>query len=111
MNANKSKWMLLTRKTEPLQCNDLLLGKVSIERVAQYKYLGVLITSDLSWSAHVEMVSKKARQIIGRKFYSCCDFDSLLKHYKAYVLSYCSSVWDPIYPETRSFWNLYRSLH
>ena len=101
LNADKSKWMLLTRKMEPLQCNDLLLGKVSIERVAQYKYLGVLITSDLSWSAHVEMVSKKARQLIGsiyRKFYSCCDFDSLLKLYKAYVLpvlSYCSCVWDP----------------
>ena len=56
LNADKSKWMLLTRKMEPLQCNDLLLGKASIERVAQYKFLGVLITSVLSWSAHVEMV-------------------------------------------------------
>ena len=30
-----------------------------------FKYLGVLLTSDLSWSGHIKNASTKARQVIG----------------------------------------------
>ena len=35
------------------------------ERVTSYKYLGVLITSTLSWSPHITNVCKRARQQLG----------------------------------------------
>ena len=79
----------------------LLLNSESIEEVAQFKYIGVTITDDLSWSKQVSSVVSKARRIlrmISRKFYRFCGTSTMLRLYKAYVkphLNYCSSVWDP----------------
>ena len=49
----------------------LLLGE-PIERVTSYKYLGVILTDNLSWSMHIDRISSKARRLVGllyRKFY------------------------------------------
>ena len=78
---------------------NLLLNTESFEEVAQFKYLGVTITDDLSWSKQVSSVVSKARRILGmiyHKLYRFCGTSPML--YKAYVkphLNYCSSVWDP----------------
>ena len=50
----------------------LMLGSRTLDSVSSYKYLGVLISDDLSWSLHVERISSKARRILGmlyRRFY------------------------------------------
>ena len=79
----------------------LFLNNDSLEEVTQFKYLGVTITDDLSWSKQVSSVVSKARRILGmiyRKFYRFCGTSTLLRLYKAYVkphLDYCSFVWDP----------------
>jgi len=65
-NADKCKYMVISRKRQinlsmesqpPLQING-----VAMERVDDYKYLGVWITSNLSWSKHISEVCHKARQ-------------------------------------------------
>ena len=79
----------------------IFLNNDSLEEVTQFKYLGVTITDDLSWSKQVCSVVSKARRILGmiyHKFYRFCGTSTLLRLYKAYVkphLDYCSFVWDP----------------
>jgi len=48
-----------------------LMGE-PIEKVSSFKYLGVTISDDLTWSKHIQTISSKARRIIGmlyRQFY------------------------------------------
>ena len=60
-----------------------------------------LLTSDLSWSAHISTLCSKARQQIGllyRKFYRYSDVDTLKQLYVAFIcphLEYATAVWDP----------------
>ena len=64
------------------------------------KYLGVTITSDLKWNAHVSNTCKSAKLKLGllyRNFHQA-DQRTLSHLYKTLVipkLDYCSSVWDP----------------
>ena len=38
----------------------LLIGGALVERVSQYKLLGVIVSDDLSWNAHCEYIYNKA---------------------------------------------------
>ena len=72
------------------------IGSISIN-----KYLGVILTDDLTWSTHINEVTNKARKIIGliyRQFYSLSSTPSLLQLYTSLVrphLEYATQVWDP----------------
>ena len=85
----------------PYKITSLFLNNDSLEDITQFKYRGVTITDDLSWSKQVSSVVSKARRILGMiycKFYRFCGISTLLRLYKAYVkphLEYCSFVWDP----------------
>ena len=94
--------LLLSRKSASfsLSLTPLYVDHSRFELVNSVKYLGVIISSNLSWSAHIRSVCSKSRQLIGvifRHFYRSSSPHSLLKMYIALVLprlSYCSSVWD-----------------
>ena len=102
LHPSKCKYMTVSRKkspslpTEPLQ----LLGN-ELERVDCYRYLGVLLTSDLSWSPHVTNICTKARRVLGllyRRFYGSTSQDSLKQLYLSLVrphMEYACQVWDP----------------
>ena len=69
--------------------------------VKQTKYLGIFLTSEMSWTPHTSAICAKARRLVGllyRKFYKWSDTCTLLTLYAAYVrphLEYCACVWDP----------------
>ena len=78
----------------------LKLGYIDGETVEQaqvYKYLGVLINDTLTWSDHIDMISKKVsrcRNLLRRLswFLHCL----LLLYAQSYILplfSYCDVVW------------------
>ena len=94
--------MLISRKrTKSCQPPSLLLDGIILEQVSSYKYLGITITSDLSWSPHISHICNKARRLVGllyRHFYRNSNSHTLLKLYLSYVrphLEYCSHVWTP----------------
>ena len=101
-NASKCKYMLISRRRQH-HCDppELLLDNFSLERVECFKYLGILLKSDLSWSNHITSICTKARKLLGllyRRFYKYAEPSALFQHYLSLVrphLEYASDVWDP----------------
>ena len=71
------------------------------QRVEMFKYLGVLLSHDLSWGEHVQAICSKARKILGllyRRFYNNTPSSTLLQLYISLVrphLDYASAIWSP----------------
>ena len=79
----------------------LKLEGTTLTQTNEYRYLGVTITSDLSWRPHISNICNKTRKMIGlfyRRFYSNSSPQTLLKLYLSYIrphLEYSSAVWNP----------------
>ena len=102
LNQTKCKFMLISRKRNPVLClKPLQLNGVVLDSVQSFKYLGVMLTSDMSWSTHVSMVCSRARKILGviyRQFYANATSAVLLQLYLAMVrphVEYAAAVWSP----------------
>ena len=102
LNRDKCKYMIVShRKTVSTPSSPLLLEGHSLERVEMFKYLGVLLSHDLSWGEHVQAICSKARKIFGllyRRFYNNAPSSTLLQLYISHVrphLDYASAIWSP----------------
>ena len=102
LNSAKCKYMTISRKRgNSADQVQLSVNGTPLEHVQSFKYLGLTISSDLSWSAHIISTCSKARKLIGllyRHFYSNTTSESLLELYRAIVrphLEYAAPVWDP----------------
>ena len=79
----------------------LYVEGIPLSYVNSVKYLGILITSNLTWSQHISNLHLKARRLISmlyRKFYKNACSSTLLQLYISFIrphLEYCSAVWDP----------------
>ena len=101
-NAGKCKYMLISRKQSPLfpPTPPRLFG-CPMQRVDCCKYLGLLITNNLTWSAHINSICSHAKKILGliyRRLYSSANQDTLRQLYISLVrphLEYAYPVWDP----------------
>ena len=77
------------------------LNGVPLERVEIFKYLGVLLKSNLSWSDHIAMVCSKARKLLGllyRQFYNHATPSTIKQLYLSLIrphLEYAAPLWDP----------------
>jgi len=100
LNTSKTKFMLITR-TKSCQCPPLLLNGTQIERVSHFKYLGIWLSEDLTWTKHIESICCKARRLLGliyRTFSPHCSPELILHLYKTQVmpiLEYGCIIWDP----------------
>ena len=94
--------MVISRKLAPsLPPTGLQLNGAPLQRVESYKYLGLLLSNNLSWSSHISSICNKARRVLGllyRRFYSCTNPDALKQLYLSLVrphLEYACQIWDP----------------
>ena len=88
LNPAKCKTMLISRKRNLRYPPQFLLNKVPLEQVEAFKYLGVLISSDLSWSMHIDSICAKGKKLISllyRRFSSNVCSERLLEMYKTLV--------------------------
>jgi hypothetical protein len=109
LNPQKCKYMIVSRRRLPLLPDTTLqLYGQSLCKVSLYKYLGVLLSSDMKWSSHIELACSKAKRILGllyRRFYGLADCRTIIHLYLSIVrphLEYASSLWDP--PHTKGYY-------
>ena len=102
LNPTKCKTMIISRKRNSVKPHaQFTLNSSPLEQVETFKYLGVLLSSDLSWSSHVDFICTKARKLIGllyRRLYGNVDNRSLLELYSVLAcphLEYAAPIWDP----------------
>ena len=102
LNPAKCKYMIITRKRQAIiPPTPLTVMGNTLDKVSSFKYLGVWITKDLSWSKHVSEVCIKAKKVIGliyRQYYQHSNTDTLKQLYMSSVrphLEYATAVWDP----------------
>ena len=99
-NIQKCNFIRVTRKRTGVCPPTLYLCREPMQEVNSYKYLGILLSSDLSWSQHIQSICGKARKLTGliyRRFYQCSSLESLLQMYISLVrphLEYASQVWN-----------------
>ena len=101
-NTAKCKYMIISRKNSPLiPPHSLVLLGSPMEKVDCYKYLGLLITKNLTWSTHITSICSKAKKILGliyRRFYTSSNQEAIKQLYISLVrphLDYACQVWDP----------------
>ena len=107
-NTQKRKFMRVTTENELISVLQLCISVLCcqpLQEVDSYKYLGILLSSDLSWTQHIQSTCGKVRKLIGLiyqrytgvftnvqtlKAYSKCIFHFVHPH-----LEYASQLWNP----------------
>jgi len=78
-----------------------MLQSVALDRIYVFKFLGVLISHNLRWSAHISDIVARSKKIVGliyKKFYHYCNtifFVSYSCPIVGPILKYCCHIWDP----------------
>ncbi len=63
MNVSKTKVLIVDfRKRQQQPYTPLMISGTPVERVSSFKYLGVYISEDRTWTTHIQTQVKKARQ-------------------------------------------------
>ncbi len=63
LNVSKTKELIVDfRKRQQQPYTPLMISVTPVERVSSFKYLGVNISEDLTWTAHIQTQVNKARQ-------------------------------------------------
>ncbi len=63
LNVSKTKELIVDfRKIQQRPYTPRMISGTPVERVSSFKYLGVNISEDLTWTAHIQTQVKKARQ-------------------------------------------------
>ncbi len=62
LNIDKTKELVVDYRRQSREHTPITIDKTPVERVNSFKFLGVHITEDLTWSAHTDAVLKKAHQ-------------------------------------------------
>ena len=61
LNPKKCEYMVIgsPQKLNRVQFGTLMLDGIAIKRVETFKYLGVVLDSNISWSSHIDYLCNK----------------------------------------------------
>ena len=99
-NAKKCK-ILRVARIRSIDDRDCYLGGVKVDRVDVEKDLGVLVSHNLSWNNHVDLISSKAQRMLNVLYRTCRDINDISTKKLLYIawvcsrLEYAGVVWSP----------------
>lgn len=98
-NIDKCHILTISKKKKPTIVDYKLHGQV-LQRVSSAKYLGVELTKDLHWGAHIQTSASKANKISAFVYRNIrgCPINVHTNCYKGLVrpiMEYAATVWDP----------------
>ena len=101
ITPDRCRLMFLSRKrTHFITPSPFCINKGSqIQSTDSVKYLGILLTSDLTWSTHIAAICAKIRKLVDLLYgrFQNCSPNVKLTLYKAFIrphVEYASQVWD-----------------
>ena len=66
LNIDKTHYIIFTSTKNRVQSTNLVkINNISIKRVNNTKFLGVILDSELKWKLHIEFVKNKISKCIG----------------------------------------------
>ena len=65
LNLSKTNFVIFAAKNKPIKNVTLLLNKKAIQQTDYVKYLGVLIDSQLTFTQHITLTTKKVSRVTG----------------------------------------------
>lgn len=99
LNPNKCKVVTFSRRRNPLAYS-YAINNIPLEAAPSYKYLGVTITNDLSWNAHITNVISSSNKALGffKRHLKQAPKHVKLLAYQTIIrpkLEYACAVWSP----------------
>ena len=76
LNVTKTKYMHISRKCAQVLLPPPKVDNVPLEMVECYKYLGMIISNDMSWAQQIQAVTCKSKRLLGllyQKYYMHCN--------------------------------------
>ena len=65
LNVSKTKFACFHTKQKRIVYPDLKMNTISIDRVSEFNFLELIISSDLKWSKHIDHIGLKISKVIG----------------------------------------------
>ena len=100
LNKEKTEVVLFgtSQKLATVEEFRISIGRHQLERVSEFKYLGVVLDETLSWKAHTRYATSKAGKKVGmlgrlRKHLTSYAANSIYQAHILPVLEYCDTVW------------------
>ncbi|XP_040074077.1 uncharacterized protein LOC120846405 [Ixodes scapularis] len=99
INIDKTKIMTFTNRRSSFQYDDKVIDS-KLDKVSTYKYLGVHLTSNLSWNTHLDYILRRANQSLGflRRHLYMATAETKLLAYSTLIrpkLKYAAIIWNP----------------
>ena len=106
LNVKKTNYMLFSGKKAHGNEQGIIISQKRIEKTNKAKFLGIMISDNLSWMCHIEYISKKVAKSVGilSRLSKFLYKKSLLNLYYSLVypyLIYCNEVWGLSYSAHR----------
>ena len=98
LNVSKTKLMCFHTPQKVITCPILKINNINIERVTDFNFLGLIISSSLKWNKHIDHIALKISKVTGilYRLKSIFPRDALLTRYNALIMPhfhYCLLVW------------------
>ena len=89
INLNKTKYMLFNYSHSDINLPQLLLGNESLEKVNEFKLLGIIVQNNLRWTSLIHTISMKIARNIGilLSIKNCVSIETLTLLYNSLILS------------------------
>lgn len=104
LNVSKTNYMIMSTKGKKFDENmcKLIIDGVSLKRVHETNFLGIILDDKLTWKSHIDHICKKVSRTIGllTKARKSIGTNSLVVLYNAIIkpyFTYCNIIWGNTY--------------